>query len=331
MVLAEPAPRRRGVLDHAQLGRLLVGARAEAAVVDGEHRETEVAHLLDAKRAAAEVLARAVEKEQLRRLCIGVRRVDACRRIGRPAASDWCSIQTLSMSCVRASRASSSDDAGGTGIAWKIHLRCCVPIVAQPAERPPKRTTTAATSVSRRGLDTNALAASGSMTFVTTFFTVFGVVLHPGRVFSDNARTRLRVEWAHRNQMLHSKSRAMSTTTRRLVGLAAIVFAAHASAQVTFYEGEGFRGRTFQANSRIWNFERFGFNDRASSVVVEPRPLGSLRGRGLSRPLRRPAPRQLRLAARDGPEQPDLVGPSGRQQPAGVPRRRAGSRSGACL
>ena len=61
----------------------------------------------------------------------------------------------------------------------------------------------------------------------------------------------------------------MSTTTRRLVGLAAIVFAAHASAQVTFYEGEGFRGRTFQANSRIWNFERFGFNDRASSVVVE--------------------------------------------------------------
>ena len=61
----------------------------------------------------------------------------------------------------------------------------------------------------------------------------------------------------------------MSTTTRRLVGLAAIVFAAHASAQVTFYEGEGFRGRTFQANSRIWNFERFGFNDRASSVVVD--------------------------------------------------------------
>ena len=107
------------------------------------------------------------------------------------------------------------------------------------------------------------------MTFVTTFFTVFGVVLHPCRVFSDNARTRRRVEWAHRNQMLHSKSRAMSTTTRRLVGLAAIVFAAHASAQVTFYEGEGFRGRTFQANSRIWNFERFGFNDRASSVVVD--------------------------------------------------------------
>ena len=61
----------------------------------------------------------------------------------------------------------------------------------------------------------------------------------------------------------------MSTTTRRLVGLAAIAFAAQASAQVTFYEGEGFRGRTFQTNSRIWNLDRFGFNDRASSVIVE--------------------------------------------------------------
>jgi len=49
----------------------------------------------------------------------------------------------------------------------------------------------------------------------------------------------------------------------------AIAFAAHASAQVTFYEGEGFRGRTFEANSRIWNFDRFGFNDRASSAIVE--------------------------------------------------------------
>jgi uncharacterized protein YcfJ len=70
-------------------------------------------------------------------------------------------------------------------------------------------------------------------------------------------------------EMLHSKSRAMSTTTRHLVGLAAIAFAAHASAQVTFYSGEGFRGPTFQANSKVWNLERFGFNDRASSAIVE--------------------------------------------------------------
>ena len=61
----------------------------------------------------------------------------------------------------------------------------------------------------------------------------------------------------------------MSTTTRRLVGLAALAFAAHASAQVTFYEGEGFRGRTFQADTKVWNFQRFGFNDRASSAIVD--------------------------------------------------------------
>jgi uncharacterized protein YcfJ len=61
----------------------------------------------------------------------------------------------------------------------------------------------------------------------------------------------------------------MSTTTRRLVGLAAIAFAAHASAQVTFYEGEDFHGRTFQANGKVWNFDRFGFNDRASSAIVD--------------------------------------------------------------
>jgi len=69
--------------------------------------------------------------------------------------------------------------------------------------------------------------------------------------------------------MLQSKHRAMNTTTRRLVGLAALAFAAHASAQITFYEGENFRGRTFQADRPVWNFERFGFNDRASSVVVD--------------------------------------------------------------
>ena len=40
-------------------------------------------------------------------------------------------------------------------------------------------------------------------------------------------------------------------------------------AQITFYEGEGFRGRTFTTNRDVVNFERVGFNDRASSVVVD--------------------------------------------------------------
>ena len=61
----------------------------------------------------------------------------------------------------------------------------------------------------------------------------------------------------------------MNSTLRPLVGIAAVAFAAHASAQITFYEGEGFRGRTFAANGEVRNFQQTGFNDRASSVVVE--------------------------------------------------------------
>ena len=48
----------------------------------------------------------------------------------------------------------------------------------------------------------------------------------------------------------------------------AIAFATAASAQVTFYEHEGFQGRSFSADRPVGNFERSGFNDRASSVVV---------------------------------------------------------------
>lgn len=39
-------------------------------------------------------------------------------------------------------------------------------------------------------------------------------------------------------------------------------------AQVTFYEREGFQGRSFSTEEQIRNFERSGFNDRASSVIV---------------------------------------------------------------
>lgn len=41
-----------------------------------------------------------------------------------------------------------------------------------------------------------------------------------------------------------------------------------AAAQVVFYEHDGFAGRSFETNRQVGNFERFGFNDRASSVVV---------------------------------------------------------------
>ena len=61
----------------------------------------------------------------------------------------------------------------------------------------------------------------------------------------------------------------MNKSLKPLLGIAAVAFAAHASAQITFYEGEGFRGRTFAANGEVRNFQQTGFNDRASSVVVD--------------------------------------------------------------
>ncbi|MDP2405301.1 MAG: beta/gamma crystallin-related protein [Hydrogenophaga sp.] len=40
------------------------------------------------------------------------------------------------------------------------------------------------------------------------------------------------------------------------------------NAQITFYEREGFDGRSFTTTGAIPNFRRYGFNDRASSAVV---------------------------------------------------------------
>ena len=54
-----------------------------------------------------------------------------------------------------------------------------------------------------------------------------------------------------------------------LVAAAALLAAGHALAQVTFYEGEGFRGRAFAPGRTVDNFANAGFNDRASSVVVD--------------------------------------------------------------
>jgi uncharacterized protein YcfJ len=56
---------------------------------------------------------------------------------------------------------------------------------------------------------------------------------------------------------------------KAVVAVAALGCAAQAAAQITLYEGEGFRGRAFNANGTIWNLQQFGFNDRASSVIVE--------------------------------------------------------------
>ncbi len=60
----------------------------------------------------------------------------------------------------------------------------------------------------------------------------------------------------------------MNAVLRTALAVAALAMATHAAAQITFYENEGFGGRSFTTQKQINNFQRFGFNDRASSAVV---------------------------------------------------------------
>ena len=55
------------------------------------------------------------------------------------------------------------------------------------------------------------------------------------------------------------------------LALAAVVAVAPAMAQITLYEHDNFGGRTFTADNSVDNLRDFGFNDRASSVVIEGR------------------------------------------------------------
>jgi uncharacterized protein YcfJ len=53
--------------------------------------------------------------------------------------------------------------------------------------------------------------------------------------------------------------------------VAAVTLAAAtgAAAQVTLYAQEGFRGPVMRVDGRVWNLDRSGFNDRASSAIVD--------------------------------------------------------------
>jgi len=53
------------------------------------------------------------------------------------------------------------------------------------------------------------------------------------------------------------------------LGVAALVIAMQSSAQVTLYEYGNLHGQVFTANRNVNDLSRFGFNDRASSLVVE--------------------------------------------------------------
>ena len=61
----------------------------------------------------------------------------------------------------------------------------------------------------------------------------------------------------------------MKAVMRHALTVAGLAIATQAAGQVSFYEHEGFQGRSFTTQTQVRNFERFGFNDRASSVVVQ--------------------------------------------------------------
>ena len=64
----------------------------------------------------------------------------------------------------------------------------------------------------------------------------------------------------------------MNALLRSTLAVAGMALATHAAAQVTFYESENFGGRSFTTEKRIGDFSRFGFNDSASSVIVNGAP-----------------------------------------------------------
>jgi uncharacterized protein YcfJ len=60
----------------------------------------------------------------------------------------------------------------------------------------------------------------------------------------------------------------MNTILKSALATAGIALSTQAAANITFYENEGFRGRTFATSREVRDFQRIGFNDRASSVVI---------------------------------------------------------------
>jgi len=61
----------------------------------------------------------------------------------------------------------------------------------------------------------------------------------------------------------------MKRTLAISLGFAALIVGQQAAAQLTLYDREGLRGHVFTVDQSVDNLERYGFNDRASSIVVE--------------------------------------------------------------
>ena len=60
----------------------------------------------------------------------------------------------------------------------------------------------------------------------------------------------------------------MNTLLKSALAAAALAVAGQVAAQVTFYESDNYQGRSFTTQQPVGDFERFGFNERASSVLV---------------------------------------------------------------
>lgn len=61
----------------------------------------------------------------------------------------------------------------------------------------------------------------------------------------------------------------MNLTLRVILTASALMLSTVLSAQITLYESDGFRGRVYSTRQQVSNFETIGFNDRASSVIVD--------------------------------------------------------------
>ena len=60
----------------------------------------------------------------------------------------------------------------------------------------------------------------------------------------------------------------MTSFFKTVLAVAAIVATGHSIAQVTFYQDENYKGATFTTDRPVENLRRFGFNERATSVIV---------------------------------------------------------------
>ncbi len=61
----------------------------------------------------------------------------------------------------------------------------------------------------------------------------------------------------------------MNAILRTALAVAGMAIATQAAAEITFYKNENFRGKSFNTDDQVANFKRIGFNDRASSVVID--------------------------------------------------------------